>query len=123
MPCCWVQWMNQKSQQTALLVVSQCPSSSSAYCLFATQGRPRTGRFSEGSAACGPSCDTARQTGTLLWCLGSKHHHQTFRQCLGFTLPGFRIQSAETAALRPRALSGTTRGTGLSRGLLMSYMS
>lgn len=75
------------------VVVPQCPSSSNVYCLFATQGRPRFGHFLAGSAAHGPSCATAQQTGTPVWWVGSQQHHEMLRQGLGFTLPGFRIQS------------------------------
>lgn len=44
----------------------------------------------------------------------------------GLDLPYLALgssQSAEIAALTPQALSGTTRGTGLSRWLLVSYVS
>lgn len=71
-----------------------CPTAA----MFVTQGRPRIGHFLVAQL---PLCGTAQQTGTLLCWLGSKHHHEILRQCLGLILPGFRIP----AAWGPQALS------------------
>lgn len=100
--------MPQQQQQCLLLVCyPRLTNSWSAFsglsCLWAFVWHSTTDR----SAGWGPNATRSSGSGFTL----------------GFTLPGFRIQSAETAALRPQALSGTTRGTGLSRGLLMSYTS
>lgn len=94
-----------------------------AAAMVTAQGRPRTGHFLVGSAACGVCVTQHKRQAHWSGGWGSQNHHEILRQGLGFTPAGFRTQSAETAALRPQAPSGTRRGTGLSRWLLMPHMS